>query len=258
MAPLSHTLLNAAERALSSLPRRPCTDAERAGLRVISHRGERGDPGIAENTIAAFAPLPDHGVWGLECDVRWTRDGEPVLVHDPDTTRVFGTPLQVADTDFRRLRQACPGLTHLDELIERFAGRLHLMIELKTAPRPAIDKPLSASLAGLAPARDFHLLSLAPALFDHCDGIPPSAWLPVARTNVAAISRFALTRGCAGMAGPFALIGRRRLARHHASDQRVGVGFPCRAGLVTREAMRGVDWLFTDHAMAVASMLRDA
>lgn len=256
VAPLSHTLLDAAEWTLARVPRRPCTGAERARLRVISHRGEHGTPGVAENTLAAFEPLRDQGVWGLECDVRWTRDGEPVLLHDPDTRRVFGAPLVVADTDFARLRRACPGVTHLDELVQQFAGHLHLMIELKTAPRPGIDRPLADCLAGLAPARDFHLLSLDMSLFDQAGTVPPQAWLPVARTNVATVSRFALARGCAGMAGPFALIGRRRLARHHAGGQQVGVGFPRRTGLVSREAMRGVDWLFTNHALAVAAMLR--
>src|SRR4051794_30307799 len=45
------------------------------------HRGARGL--VAENTLPAFETAFDLGVTSIETDVHLTRDGVPVLAHDP-------------------------------------------------------------------------------------------------------------------------------------------------------------------------------
>lgn len=52
-------------------------------LRVLGHRGGRGDGWPAENSIAAFERALAEGAHGVELDVRLSRDGELVLHHDP-------------------------------------------------------------------------------------------------------------------------------------------------------------------------------
>lgn len=47
---------------------------------VVAHRGASADE--AEHTLAAYARALDEGADGLECDVRLTRDGVLVCVHD--------------------------------------------------------------------------------------------------------------------------------------------------------------------------------
>ncbi len=47
---------------------------------VIAHRGSSHS--IAEHTLAAYLQAIDEGADGLECDVRLTRDGHLVCVHD--------------------------------------------------------------------------------------------------------------------------------------------------------------------------------
>src|SRR5581483_5935772 len=48
--------------------------------RVVAHRGASEDE--AEHTLAAYERALDDGADGLECDVRLTRDGVLVCVHD--------------------------------------------------------------------------------------------------------------------------------------------------------------------------------
>jgi glycerophosphoryl diester phosphodiesterase len=48
--------------------------------RVLGHRGS--SEAAAEHTIAAYRAALDAGADGLECDVRLTRDGVPVCIHD--------------------------------------------------------------------------------------------------------------------------------------------------------------------------------
>src|SRR5579875_3789339 len=53
--------------------------------RIIAHRGASGD--VAEHTLAAYRKAIDDGADGLECDVRLTRDGALVCVHDRTVDR---------------------------------------------------------------------------------------------------------------------------------------------------------------------------
>lgn len=61
----------------------------------ISHRGYAKN--AVENTRAAFRSAVDLGFSCLETDLRLTRDGRLVLVHDPDLTRLAGDRRRVQD-----------------------------------------------------------------------------------------------------------------------------------------------------------------
>ena len=114
-----------------SIPRpRPSHQALLDG-KIISHRGEHDNLQVKENTMAAFARVVEVGAWGIEFDVRWTRDLEPVVIHDTDTRRVFDVELVVAEASLTELRQRVPEVPTLSEVVERFGGICHLMVELK-------------------------------------------------------------------------------------------------------------------------------
>ncbi len=61
----------------------------------ISHRGYKKN--AAENTRAAFQAAVELGFSCLETDLRLTRDGRIVLVHDPDLKRLAGDRRRVGD-----------------------------------------------------------------------------------------------------------------------------------------------------------------
>ena len=54
-------------------------------LRSIQHRGANRE--APENTISAFKVSKKNGYDFVECDVRWTSDGVPVLLHDDSVDR---------------------------------------------------------------------------------------------------------------------------------------------------------------------------
>ena len=57
--------------------------------KIISHRGEHDNINVFENTLAAFDLIKERGIWGIELDIRWTKDLLPVVFHDKSLKRLF-------------------------------------------------------------------------------------------------------------------------------------------------------------------------
>ncbi len=226
--------------------------------KLISHRGEHDNDCVPENTLQAFQDAADAGVWGIECDIRFTRDLVPVICHDACGNRVFGMQRTVRDLTLEELRAAAPQIPTLDEVIDRFGRTTHLMLELKEEPwdNPARQRDILAeALSPLDPVDDFHMLALNPDLFDRVDFVPNPACLPVAEMNVRALSKVALKRGYAGLGGHYLLLGQRLFDRHGAQQQRLGTGFPRSKNVLFRELNRGIEWVFSNNAVALQAVL---
>lgn len=221
-------------------------------VKLVAHRGAHGpgtDGTVIENTLDAFNLARQVGAWGIEFDIRLTRDNEPVVTHDPHLGRLFQRPdIVIAETRFDALRKAVPQVPHLDEVVTRFGGKLHLMIEIKESwrQRPALPARIMQSLASLAPGRDYHLMSLVPDHLESFSDVPRDALVDIARTNTSRVLRQNLELGHRAFAGSFALIGSGHLQQLHAAGRQVGTGLVRNRRVLNREVQRGVEWIFTD------------
>ena len=106
-------------------------DPGRAGF---AHRGLHG-PGVPENSLAAFAAAIDAGA-GIECDVRLSGDGQPVLFHDHDLRRLCasGLAVEASDADMlaaQTLFDSAQHIPRLREMLDLVAGRVPLLLEIK-------------------------------------------------------------------------------------------------------------------------------
>ena len=67
--------------------------------------GHRGASAVApENTLAAFSRAILDGAGGIEFDVRLSRDGVPVVIHDASLRRTAGIDAQVGDLTSEQLQ----------------------------------------------------------------------------------------------------------------------------------------------------------
>jgi glycerophosphoryl diester phosphodiesterase len=87
-------------RGFPSSRRRPARRPSDSPL-VIAHRGASSD--VAEHTLPAYLAAIEAGADGLECDVRLTRDGHLVCVHDRTITRTSNGVGVVSELDLARL-----------------------------------------------------------------------------------------------------------------------------------------------------------
>lgn len=227
--------------------------------RIISHRGEHDNHTVLENTLAAFDTAAASGIWGIEMDVRWTRDLLPVVVHDADTGRLFDKRSGIGQLTLDRLRYEFPLIPTLAEVVVRYGGRFHLMLEIKAEPypRPAVQaRRMREHLRQLAPATDFHLMGFDPDMFAYFDFLPPAAFVPIARLRIDRFSRLAARHGWGGLAGHYLAVATGTIRSHHRLGQRIGTGFADSRGCLYREAARGVDWIFSNRAAEMQALCR--
>lgn len=120
--------------------------------RPVAHRGLHS-PEIPENSLAAFDAAIEHG-YAIELDVRLTRDGIPIVYHDPTLERLTGIEESVAECPWERIADL--QLTGTDEripqlstVLDRVDGRSPLLIEVKSRARGhALETAIESRLDG--------------------------------------------------------------------------------------------------------------
>lgn len=74
---------------------------------VIGHRGAAGE--YPENTLLSFEAALAQGAAILESDVHVSRDGVPILLHDPTLERICGIPGAASDRTWAELAELDAG-----------------------------------------------------------------------------------------------------------------------------------------------------
>lgn len=235
---------------------RPTTSALH-NCKIVSHRGEHDNKTVKENTLAAFDRILEQGIWGIELDIHWTSDLQPVVIHDFDCRRVFGSPLEVNKVTLSELQSTIPEIPSLAQIIQRYGKKIHLMVEIKEElfPDPQCQQArLKELFCSLEPGIDFHILALDPDIFELVKFLPGRALLLVAEFNIRKFSEKVLQENYAGISGHFLLISKNTIQKHDQHDQKAGTGFARSRYCFYRELNRGVEWIFTNHALKLRNI----
>lgn len=220
--------------------------------KIVSHRGEHDNKSVKENTLAAFDRVLEQGIWGIEFDIHWTRDLQPVVIHDFDCWRVFGSTTEISQVTLDELQKSNAEIPSLEQVIQRYGKKIHLMAEIKQEmfPDPQLQRErLKLLFSSLEPGVDYHILALDPVLFELVSFLPGPALLTVAEFNIDEISEITLAKNYAGLSGHYLLISNSRIRKHDDRNQKTGTGFARSRFCLYRELNRGVDWIFTNHAL---------
>ena len=242
-------------------PRPKLTPDEWQSCRLIAHRGCH-DSGatIYENTLPAFDAACQAGIWGIEFDVHFTRDRLPVVIHDPNTANLPGaSPVEVERTDFDELRKFTPMVPRLEEVVERYAGKMHLMIELKGATlNSSTSMRLSNCLSKLEPTFDFHIMSLDPKELRSVREFPTEALLLIATTNTRQIYSEFLKGEFGGLTGHYLLLNSKMRKELAMKNVPWGTGYINSVNLLAREIRSGTKWMFSNAADKLVHLMNQA
>ncbi|GGD89730.1 glycerophosphodiester phosphodiesterase [Paenibacillus nasutitermitis] len=126
------------------------------GPLIVAHRGASGN--APENTMAAFELAARLGADYIEFDVQLSKDGELVVIHDRKVDRTTAYKGFVRDYTLQELQAMDAGsfydkdyaeetIHSFDEVMNRFAGRLGILIEIKDPELyPGIEEKLAEKL----------------------------------------------------------------------------------------------------------------
>lgn len=245
------------DRLYACLPQALPNRQQLEKCKFISHRGEHDNEHIYENTLPAFARLLGKGIWGIEFDIRWTRDLVPVVFHDADCKRLFNTDIRINEISAEKLRAKLPQIPLLEEVIQGFGKKLHLMVETKAEayPDPVYQNRILQKLfADLEPKTDYHFISLHPEMFQFIQFVENDTFLPVAELNSKQLSKISLQRDYGGLTGHYLLLTDAIVDEQHRQDKQVGTGFISSRNCLCRELNRGIEWIFTNNALELKAI----
>ena len=119
-----------------------------------AHRGLHGTVGYeeyaAENSLTAFKRAKEHG-FGIELDLRMSKDGEIVVIHDADLERVTGFSGRVSELTLEEIKSkpligSDDTVPTLGEVLELINGEIPLLFEIK---EEGMDHTLSEKVADI-------------------------------------------------------------------------------------------------------------
>ncbi len=108
--------------------------------KIVGHRGAAGH--APENTLLSLQTAIDLGCDRVEFDVRLSKDGEAVIIHDAKVGRVTNGQGSVRKMTLEELKKLnCPQnqkIPTLQEVIGLCKGKIDLLIELKAKGTPPV------------------------------------------------------------------------------------------------------------------------
>lgn len=113
-------------------------------MKIIGHRGAKGL--APENTLLSFTKALEHGVDEIEFDVRLTKDGVAVVIHDPHLRDPDGGKIRVSTSTYKELLAHKQDLVTFEEAMRHINKRVPALVEVKpdvdTAPIVVVTKKL--------------------------------------------------------------------------------------------------------------------
>lgn len=274
---------NTASRKSTNFALNPAPETVRGGVRVAAHRG--GDHTLPENSLAAFHQSIQSGMPFLELDVHLTRDGVPVILHDPTLNRTTEGEgpvhaLLAADVTRLALRDAQGALTDqtlptLDALLSTLDERVQLLLEVKHqadgSRYPGMEEALLALLSRYNLKSRTIVISFDLTVLEHLRALDPSVKLggligysELQKGQTVEDFLDALSKVRASFAGVhwrivYNAAGHEGLAQQtHARGLLLGAWTVNTMHAVQPMASAGVDVIISDHAVSVTEALREA
>lgn len=109
----------------------------------FAHRGLHSkDKSVPENSLAAFRLAVENG-YGIELDIRFTKDKQLVVFHDDTLLRMCETDRRVDEFTYEelqkfRLLDSTQQIPLFSEVLSLVDGQVPLLVEIKTGPENAL------------------------------------------------------------------------------------------------------------------------
>ena len=253
------SILNFLEKAVdqfySMIPRHTPDVSKIKNARIVAHRGAHSPKQLIENTLPAFEKAYQLGCFGIELDIHETSDSDIVVNHDPTLKRLWQQDLMIKETPLSVIREKAPMVPTLDEVIQQYAGKIHLFIEIKE-PLKSHTK-LNQILNHLKPVQDYHLISLNQHILQNLEGFPKESLLLVADFNkTQSFVKQSIEKPYGGVLGHYLLLTKHKTKQLKSHNQLTGVGFIDSKNNLYRALNQDIDYIFTNQARYITNLTK--
>lgn len=224
---------------------------------IVGHRGVCGHPDIKENTLEAFDLAVELG-GAIELDIRLSKDGVPIVSHDPDLDRIHRVEGTIRELSAADIKALAPGVPTLEEVFKRYGTRCrHYFIESKVYQPAQEAAELIAQMRSIVQQYDLvdcvTILSLDARPLDQARIVAPD--LPkvyVFTLDPKAAVDYALSHQDTGVAGWYFSFPRRIRKFLAERNLHEGVGHIDYRNTMTACSNRGFRFQFTNRIDRVA------
>lgn len=138
----------------------------------VAHRGASAE--LPENTLPAFARAIELGADVIEADIRLTKDGVALILHDAnlDRTTSGSGPLRALTSTKARALDAGGGahIPSLTEVLETARGKVRVNLDIKEVEAVG---PAAAAVTALDMARSVTFISFLPEVWEALEDVNP-------------------------------------------------------------------------------------
>ncbi|MEU5218334.1 glycerophosphodiester phosphodiesterase [Streptomyces sp. NPDC020807] len=226
-------------------------------MRTVTAVAHRGDPyRVRENTLRSIASAIERGADAVEVDVRLTKDGVPVLLHDDTLKRLWGHDRPLAALTHAQVRELTyGGVPTLREAILA-AGDHRLMLDLPGGNEESVRKIVGTVREAGAGERTYYCAGAVAML--HVRAADPAAEIAMTWTTLAPPRRVLLDAVRPKWLNyRFGLVGRDLADRVHRDGLLVSAWTADTARTMRRLVAHGVDSITTNRVDALRSVLRE-
>jgi glycerophosphoryl diester phosphodiesterase len=227
------------------------------GIGIVGHRGAAGV--APENTLPSFEAAWAVEVDWVETDVRLTRDGVPVLLHDATLERTTTGTGTVVGLRWEELQEVDAGIRfgpsfagtrvpRLEELLATAAGRSGILIELKAEkerPELLVERVVAAVAAGDASSW-VRLISFEADLLERVRQVEPEWATGFIASEAAGLLETALRLACVAIHPRLTALSSELVEAAHTAGLQVNAWTANTPEHVSHAAALGVDEITTD------------
>ena len=244
--------------------------AQYAAPKIIAHRGFHKSEGAARNSLNALKAAQKANIWGSECDLQLTKDGEVLVVHGPshpgkkDTSprvnvnhstkeKVQSIPLESGET-----------VPTFEEYLNQLAQSKNtkLIIEIKDQPTPQLETEIVEKtvnkVAEYGLQNEVEYIAFRPWVCWELTRLAPEG-TKIAYLNGDYTPAYCKAMGCAGIDYNYKVLKKKKSWIKQAHE----LGMYVNAWTVNKEEdirwciENGVDYITTDNPMLVQQIINE-
>ena len=237
---------------------------------IIAHRGFHASEGAARNSLNALKAAQEAGIWGSECDLQLTKDGEVLVVHGPSHPNPENKKQKVNIHNSTKakvqayLLESGEMVPTLEEYLQQMkkSNATKLIIEIKNQPTPQLETEIVQKTVDLVAKygleNEVEYIAFRPFVCWEVARLAPKG------TKIAYLSgdytpAYCKSMGCAGIDYNFKVLKKKKGWIKQAHK----LGMYVNAWTVNKEEdirwciENGVDYITTDDPMLVKKLIEE-